>query len=81
MKTPRDVGYKDLIKSLERIGYEVSRQSGSHIRLTAKIGGKTHHITIPAHNPIKIGTLNAIVNELSNVLGISKAKLIEKLFG
>ncbi|MEA3422084.1 MAG: type II toxin-antitoxin system HicA family toxin [Acidobacteriota bacterium] len=81
MKTPRDVGYKDLIKSLERIGYEVSRQSGSHIRLTAKIGEKTHHITIPAHNPIKTGTLNTIVNELSNVLKISKAKLIEKLFG
>ncbi|MGC8690992.1 MAG: type II toxin-antitoxin system HicA family toxin [Caldisericum sp.] len=81
MKTPRDIGYKDLIKSLERIGYEVSRQSGGHIRLTAKIGEKTHHITIPAHNPIKIGTLNSIVNELSNVLEISKAELIEKLFG
>ena len=80
MKIPRDVSYKDLINALEKFGYKVSRQSGSHIRLTAKIGEKTHHITIPAHNPIKIGTLNSIINELSEVLQISKDKLIEKLF-
>jgi predicted RNA binding protein YcfA (HicA-like mRNA interferase family) len=46
MKIPRDVSYKDLINALEKFGYKVSRQSGSHIRLTAKIGEKTHHITI-----------------------------------
>jgi len=79
MKTPRNVGYKDLIGSLKRLGYEVTRQSGSHIRLTARIGERTHHITIPAHNPIKIGTLNAILNELSEVLQIPKDELIEKL--
>jgi predicted RNA binding protein YcfA (HicA-like mRNA interferase family) len=80
MKIPRDVSYKDLINALEKFGYKVSRQSGSHIRLTAKIGEKTHHITIPAHNPIKIGTLNSIINELSEVLQISKDELIERLF-
>ena len=81
MKIPRNIGYKELIKSLKKIGYKVSRQSGSHIRLSAVINGSVHHITIPAHNPIKIGTLNAIMNELSNVLDIPKSKLIEKLFG
>ncbi len=80
MKIPRDAGYEDLINSLKRIGYKISRQSGSHIRLSAEIKGKTHNITIPAHNPIKIGTLNAILNELSNVLEIPKNELIEKLF-
>jgi len=80
MKIQRDVSYKDLINALEKFGYKVSRQSGSHIRLTAKIGEKTHHITIPAHNPIKIGTLNSIINELSEVLQISKDELIERLF-
>jgi predicted RNA binding protein YcfA (HicA-like mRNA interferase family) len=80
MKIPRDVSYKDLINALEKFGYKVSRQNGSHIRLTAKIGEKTHHITIPAHNPIKIGTLNSIINELSEVLKISKDELIERLF-
>ena len=80
MKIPRDVSYKDLINALEKFGYKVSRQSGSHIRLTAKIGEKTHHITIPAHNPIKIGTLNSIINELIEVLQISKDELIERLF-
>jgi len=80
MKIPRDVSYKDLINALEKFGYKVSRQSGSHIRLTAKIGEKTHHITIPAHNPIKISTLNSIINELIEVLQISKDELIERLF-
>jgi len=81
MKIPRDIGYIELINSLKKFGYTPARQSGSHIRLTAKINGKTHNITIPAHKPIKIGTLNAIINELSNILEISKAELIKKLFG
>ena len=81
MKLPRNIGYKELINSLKKIEYKVSRQSGSHIRLSAVINGNVHHITIPTHNPIKIGTLNAIINELSNILGISKSELIEKLFG
>jgi predicted RNA binding protein YcfA (HicA-like mRNA interferase family) len=44
MKIPRDVSYKELINALEKFGYKVSRQSGSHIRLTAKIGEK--HTTL-----------------------------------
>jgi predicted RNA binding protein YcfA (HicA-like mRNA interferase family) len=62
MKIPRNVSARELIKSLSKIGYEVSRQKGSHIRLTCSFP-KTHHVTIPNHDPIKIGTLAAIINE------------------
>ncbi|MEO8231369.1 MAG: type II toxin-antitoxin system HicA family toxin [Ignavibacteriota bacterium] len=80
MKIPRDINAKDLIKYLSKMGYEQSRQTGSHIRLTVKINSNLFHITIPNHSPIKIGTLNNILKEISNQLSISKDDLIQKLF-
>ncbi len=79
MKLPRDISGKDLIKVLARLGYEVTRQTGSHIRLTTHRNGE-HHITVPAHDPIKIGTLNAIVKEISEHIGLSRSELIKLLF-
>jgi len=38
-----------------------------------------HHITIPNHDPLKIGTLNAILTDVAQHLGVSKQKLIERL--
>jgi predicted RNA binding protein YcfA (HicA-like mRNA interferase family) len=38
------------------LGYETVRQDGSHVRLTATLGG-THHLTVPNHRPLKTGTL------------------------
>ncbi|NCS44501.1 MAG: type II toxin-antitoxin system HicA family toxin [Microcystis aeruginosa BS11-05] len=64
MKLPRDLSSDDLIKKLFQLGYEVSRQTGSHIRLTTSENG-THQITIPAHNPVKIGTLNNILRDVA----------------
>ena len=64
MKVPRDVNASELIKLLERHGYVVIRQTGSHIRLTKVIDGKEHAITIPNHKPIKIGTLQNIAKDI-----------------
>ena len=80
-KIPRDISGKDLVRALGRLGYGVVRQSGSHIRLAAVRKGVLHAMTIPAHDPIKIGTLNAILNDLSGRLEISKEELIARLFG
>ena len=60
MKIPRDLSGSDLAKSLRALGYERVRQHGSHIRLTTLSGGQ-HHVTIPDHNPIKLGTLTGIL--------------------
>ena len=79
MKLPRDIDSQQLIKSLNKFGYEPTRQSGSHIRLTTQQKGQ-HHITIPNHDPLKIGTLNAILTEVAQHLGVSKQELIERLF-
>ncbi len=79
MKIPRDLSAADLIKSLKKLGYEQSRQVGSHIRLVTNLKGKEFHMTIPNHNPLKVGTLNNILKEISNQLEISKEELLRKL--
>lgn len=79
MKLPRDLSGKDLVKALERAGYVVTRQTGSHIRLTSG-SSDAHHITIPDHSPLRVGTLSAILADVSAHLKISRDQLIEKLF-
>jgi predicted RNA binding protein YcfA (HicA-like mRNA interferase family) len=34
MRLPRNISGDDLIKALSKYGYEVTRQTGSHVRLT-----------------------------------------------
>ena len=36
MKIPRDVKGDELVKALKRLGFTVSRQTGSHIRMSVK---------------------------------------------
>ncbi len=80
MKLPRDIAAKELIKALNKIGYHETRQVGSHIRLSITIKENQFHITIPNHNPIKTGTLNNILKEISAQLSIPKDELLQKLF-
>jgi predicted RNA binding protein YcfA (HicA-like mRNA interferase family) len=59
MRLPRDLSGMNFAKALGRVGYRVVRQTGSHVRLI-RDGSPQHHITIPAHDPLKIGTLASI---------------------
>ena len=79
MKTPRDLNAKILIKSLKLYGYSVTRQTGSHIRMTTNKNGQ-HHITIPNHSPLKIGTLNSIIADIAQHLDKTKEDLLKELF-
>jgi predicted RNA binding protein YcfA (HicA-like mRNA interferase family) len=58
----------------------VSRQSGSHIRLSCE-QPKQHHITIPDHDLLRIGTLAAILGDIAAHHGMTRDALVEKLFG
>jgi predicted RNA binding protein YcfA (HicA-like mRNA interferase family) len=78
MKLPRDLSGNDLAKALSKFGYELDHQTGSHIRLKTELEG-THTVTIPAHSPLKLGTLNSILNEIAHHLKLSKSELVEKL--
>jgi predicted RNA binding protein YcfA (HicA-like mRNA interferase family) len=80
VKLPRNIGGEKLCQLLETYDYKIIRQTGSHIRLTSAIKGEEHHITIPRHSPIKIGTLNQIISTVAIYLGMDKKDLIENLF-
>jgi len=80
MRIPRDLSANDLIKLLKKYGYHPSRQLGSHIRLTTQLKGE-HHITIPNHSPIKIGTLSAILSEVATHVEKTKEEVMQELFG
>ncbi|MHC4136872.1 MAG: type II toxin-antitoxin system HicA family toxin [Planctomycetota bacterium] len=79
MKLPRDVSGRQLAAALTRLGYEITRQTGSHIRVTTQQGGD-HHITIPDHDPLKVGTLSAILRDVASHSGLARDSLIRTLF-
>ena len=80
MKLPRDISGPALAKALARLGYEVTHQSGSHLRLTSHKGGE-HHLTIPRHRRLKVGTLAAILRDVADHARMSREELLERLFG
>lgn len=77
MKVPRDESGPSLVKKLTKVGYEVVRQNGSHIRLSRFSENSEHHLTIPNHDPIKVGLLSKILSDVAKNLEISKADLIK----
>lgn len=79
MKLPRDLSGDYLARKLNQFGYEQTRQTGSHQRLTRTTAKGTHHITIPRHKNLRIGTLNAILVEIAGDLEISKEELLDQL--
>ena len=79
MKFPRNLSANELIKSLNRLGYQVTRQSGSHMRLSCLTEKGIHHITVPNHRPIKIGTLNQIIQDIAHHFRESKHEILKKL--
>ena len=79
MRIPRDITGKQLVTALAKLGYRVSRQSGSHIRITTEEKG-THHVTIPDHRPIKIGTLSNILRDIEQHHGLDRPALLKLLF-
>ena len=78
MKLPRDINGIDLARALRVLGYEVTRQKGSHIRITTTESGE-HHEVIPAHKPIKPGTLSAILRSVAAHHKLSTRELLNLL--
>ena len=74
MKVPRDLSSTQLIRLLSNFGYEITRQTGSHIRLTTQSNGQHH-------DPLKIGTLNVILRSVAEHLGLNKDEFLEQMFG
>lgn len=80
MKLPRDLSGHELIRLLRRYGYERTRQLGSHIRLQSSIRGHVHHVTIPDHKSLRLGTLTQILSDIAGYLSIERSILARELF-
>ncbi len=78
MKTPRDVSDQELAKALRTLGYVVTRQHGSHLRVTTQHGSE-HHEVIPNHRPVKLGTLKGILRNVAQHHQMSVAELLTAL--
>jgi predicted RNA binding protein YcfA (HicA-like mRNA interferase family) len=78
MKLPRNLTGRELLKRLECLDYRISRQRGSHIRITTMRDGE-HHEVIPDHNPLKLGTLDGILKSIARHHGLSKSELLKRM--
>jgi predicted RNA binding protein YcfA (HicA-like mRNA interferase family) len=59
VKLPRDLSGADVVKALRRLGFEFSRQTGSHVIL--RKGSRT--VVVPQHKPVKPGTLKGVIEQ------------------
>jgi predicted RNA binding protein YcfA (HicA-like mRNA interferase family) len=80
MRLPRDVSGQDLVRALRPFGYRVTRQTGSHIRLTTQQRGE-HHITVPRHDPLRVGTLAGLLADVADHFDLSREELVGRLLG
>jgi len=59
MKFPRDVSGAEAVRALERLGFSISRQTGSHVRMVQG----NHRVTVPMHRNLVVGTLQSILRQ------------------
>ncbi len=71
------VSGSDLIKVLSKLGYEIVRQKGSHVRLKNISDSGEHNVTVPMHKELAKGTLNDILSKVSVWNNMTKDELIE----
>ncbi len=63
MSSVPSLSYREIIRALQRDGWVVVRQKGSHIRLQKRTMDRVLKITVPAHRPVKRSTLSHILKQ------------------
>ena len=82
MRIPRNISGVELVALLRRnYGYTLVRQNGSHMQLVSYFMGYEGHVTVPHHNPVKVGTLIRTLNIVAAYLEIDRDELASQLFG
>ena len=76
MKLPRDLSGAELIKLLCKYhGYYRVNQEGSHVILETETP-RHHRLAVPDHNPLRVGTLNAILRAVADIKGLAKEDIL-----
>lgn len=79
MKLPRNLNGNDLVRCLvKNWKYRIVHQVGSHVVLETDPPAH-QRISVPAHNPLRVGTLNAILRTIAVHKGVSKADILGNL--
>ena len=78
MRLPRDLTGAQLVRALAKLGYQATRQTGSHVRLTCQLPAQ-HHITVPLHDPLRIGTLAAMLSDVAQAHGLTRDELQQRI--
>jgi predicted RNA binding protein YcfA (HicA-like mRNA interferase family) len=71
VKLPRDLSGPEIVKSLQRIGFTVARQTGSHVHLIKA----DKRVTVPMHRSVAVGTLQSILRQA----GVNLEDFLESL--
>jgi predicted RNA binding protein YcfA (HicA-like mRNA interferase family) len=59
VKLPRDISGAEALKALERLGFSITRQTGSHVRMAQG----NRRVTVPIHRNLVVGTLQSILRQ------------------
>ena len=59
-KLPRGLSGREVVKALEKAGFDIKRQKGSHIIL--RKDSPFAQVVVPDHKSIDTGTLSSILN-------------------
>ena len=73
MSSIPSLSYRQVINALQRAGFVVVRQRGSHIRLQKRTAERVYKLTVPAHTRIKKATLARIIKDA----GLSAEEFID----
>jgi predicted RNA binding protein YcfA (HicA-like mRNA interferase family) len=80
VKLRRDLSGRELAKALQVLGYHITRQIGSHLRLTTTERGE-HHVTVPDHDSLRVGTLSGVLADVATHFDLTRDELVKRLFG
>ena len=73
-RLPR-ISSKKAIKTLERLGFEQTRQTGSHVIMKKITSDGQIGCVVPVHRELKVGTLSGILKQAK----ISPQEFIDRL--
>jgi predicted RNA binding protein YcfA (HicA-like mRNA interferase family) len=56
---------REIIRALERLGFEIVRQKGSHVVMRSGSRG----CVVPLHKPVNVGTLSGLLRQAQVEVG------------
>ncbi len=60
---PKLYGARQILTALQKAGFIIVSQKGSHIKLRGVKGGKLQTVIVPNHKEVAKGTLSSILNQ------------------